>query len=467
MSRLQELYARLPVPLQHLAVSAYGVWWRWLRLGPGFPAYCQEYRERESWSRDRWEEWRRQRLAAVLGAAAEHVPYYRERWTPPLKSAAAAGRLGALPVLRKAEVRRRPDAFVDERLRRRARWRQYTSGTTGTPITTYWTTEEVRRSVAVREVRSLGWAGVSLRMPRATLSARVVVGDRDRDGTVYRYNRAERQVYLSVYHLAEDTAADYLEAMRRHGSRWLIGFPVAIHLLARFTLKLRLEPPPLEAIVCISEKLTDSMRTTIAEAFRAPVHEEYGAVEHVFLATACEEGRLHVSPDVGVVELLDENDRPVPAGRTGRVVATGLSRTSQPLIRYDTGDLATSATEACPCGRRLPVIQAVEGRHEELVRLPDGRQLVRFDVLFKGIQSIVEAQVVQEAPTRLRIRVVADDEFGAPQGELLRRRVHERLGSDIRVTIDRVDRIERTAAGKFRAVVSKLDDAASAGGDVA
>ena len=46
------------------------------------------------------------------------------------------------------------------------------------------------------------------------------------------------------------------------------------------------------------------MREVIEQVFRTPVREEYGAVENAVLATACEQGRLHVQVDFGLLEIL-------------------------------------------------------------------------------------------------------------------------------------------------------------------
>ncbi len=56
----------------------------------------------------------------------------------------------------------------------------------------------------------------------------------------------------------------------------------------------------------------------------------------------------------------------------------------------------------------------------------------------------------------VRVRVVPGAEFGARQEEELKHRVRLRLGESVRVEVERVKEIERTANGKFRAVVSKI-----------
>src|SRR2546428_2553352 len=134
MSGLSSLYARLPVWAQHRAVSAYGVYWHWLRFGPGYQLYIEEFTQREGFSTKEWETWQEGRLHALLRAAATHVEYYRKTWSSQQKSAALAGRLNALPLLEKVDVRNEPEAFLRKDMRPLSRLVFHTSGTTGTPI---------------------------------------------------------------------------------------------------------------------------------------------------------------------------------------------------------------------------------------------------------------------------------------------------------------------------------------------
>src|SRR5262249_16317203 len=142
----------------------------------------------------------------ALGAAAERVPYYSSTWSSSERAAAARGRLEELPLLPKDPVRTAPEAFVRRDARLPARFAFHTSGSTGTPLRTIWTISEIRDSMAVREVRSAQWAGVSFRSPRATFSGRLVEPDSGSRGPFHRFNAVERQVYLSAFHLRPDTA---------------------------------------------------------------------------------------------------------------------------------------------------------------------------------------------------------------------------------------------------------------------
>jgi len=462
MSAFDSLYTKLPVMAQHAVVTAYGLYWRQLRFGPGYPQFVQGYLERERFTKDQWLVWQAEQLKSLLPVCINHIPYYRDHWTETQKRAALNGNLNVLPLLEKEPIRANPKAFLREDMHPSRPQVFLTSGSTGTPISCYYTIPELRQSMALREVRSARWAGVSFKQARATFSGRMVEPDPDSKGPFYRFNATEKQVYFSPFHLRPDTTSFYLHALEKYHVRWLTGYAVSYYLLAKFILEQGLTVPAgIKAIITTSEKVTPEMRQTMEKAFHCKVFEEYSTVENVLFASECEHGRLHVSPDVAVVEILRPDGSPCQPGEAGEVVATGLMRTYQPLIRFRLGDMAMWDVEPCPCGRQMPVIKEVLGRIEDVVVGPDGRQMVRFHGVFVNQPHVREGQIIQESLDFIRVRVVPADGFGAQDIHDIVHRVQQRLGEQVRVEVESVTEIPRTKAGKFQAVVSNLKNKAN------
>jgi phenylacetate-coenzyme A ligase PaaK-like adenylate-forming protein len=455
MGRYDALYARLPITAQHGAVSAYGLYWHWLRFGPGYQRSLREYLSRDRLDGSAWVEWQRQRLRELLSIAAVHVPFYRSTWDQTAKAAASEGRLDVLPLLEKEPLRQDAYAFLRDDIKPR-RLVFHTSGSTGTPIASIWTVKELRNSLALREARSARWAGVSFELPRATFSGRTVEPAADSRGPFYRFNIVERQAYFSAFHLRPDTARHYVKAMKTHRIQWMTGYAFSYYTLARFILEQQLEVPPLKAVVTTSEKLTADMRTVMEQAYKCRVFEEYSTVENVLFASECEAGSLHVSPDAGVVEILRSDGTACPPGEVGEVVATCLMRDYQPLIRFRLGDLARWDDRPCACGRAMPLLLEVTGRIEDAVVGPDGREMVRFHGIFVEQPNVIEGQIIQEELRRIRVKVVTTSGFASADTQEIIRRVQQRLGSQVDVIVEPVTNIARTKAGKFQAVVSLL-----------
>jgi phenylacetate-CoA ligase len=438
-------------------VSAFGLHWHYLRFGSGYQGYVQAYQSRDRYTAEEWAAYQTDQLRAILKTAAQHVPYYRETWSDAEKAAANACRLSDLPLLEKDPLRSNPNRFARDDIHPGRIHHFATSGSTGTPISAFFTTPELRQSLALREVRSARWAGVSFKEPRATFSGRMVEPNPNSKGPYYRFNLAERQVYFSPFHLKPDTARDYIEALRRHQIKWLTGYAVSFYLLGRFILERRLAVPPLKALITTSEKTTPEMRSVMEQAFGCRVFEEYSTVENVLFASECEHGRLHVSPDIAVIEILRPNGEPCDQGEVGEVVATSLLKTFQPLIRFRLGDLAAWDGRPCPCGRQMPVIREVVGRIEDVVIGPDGRQMVRFHGVFVNQPHVREGQVIQETLDQIRVKVVPASGFDQEDEHEIIERVRQRLGPEVTVTVEQVAEIPRTKSGKFRAVISNLN----------
>jgi len=149
--------------------------------------------------------------------------------------------------------------------------------------------------------------------------------------------------------------------------------------------------------------------------------------------------------------------KPSEASLEQMMVATALLNADMPLIRYETGDRATLATEPCACGRGLPVLAAIEGRVDDMIVTPDGRHIGRLDPVFKADLPIHEAQIIQTTPDTLRVLYVPTAAYTPGDGEALIGRIHDRVGPAMRVVLEAVPAIPRTANGKFRAVISEVN----------
>jgi phenylacetate-CoA ligase len=462
MGRLETAYKYCPVWIQNLGISAYGWFWRQERLGGRFHEFEQQFAARDRMDAARFHGYVNGELQSILTMAFREAPYYRENWAKAGLTLAQleqtkASDLTHIPITAKQDLRNNPDAFVLESAAGKKAHRYLSSGSTGTPITAICTPEDHQRFMAAREVRSFRWAGTSIGDPRSMIGGRMVVPKGIANPPFHRYNWAERQVYFSAYHISPKSVPAYVAAMNRYQPALFTGYANSHYLMARMMseqgIRLNYEP---KALVLSSEKLTRKMKDMIRMAFRARAFEEYGSVENCVLATECEHGSLHVNPDFGIIEIVDPEGHPVEPGVPGRVLATGLLNHTQPLIRYEIGDVAAWSSKKCACGRdHLPVIEEVVGRLEDVVIGPDRREMVRFHGIFIDLPHVLEGQVIQEELDRFTVKVVAPDGITPKEEETIRARFEQRLGK-VRVNIEQVGAIPRTERGKFRAVISHV-----------
>lgn len=461
MSKLTDLvYKYSPVWFQNVGISMFGLMWQRRRFGGVFKAAYTQFKEREQFNSEQWRTYQEGQLQRLLAHAVESVPHYRAIWQnsalfPKNIHEFTLEDLNLFPLLEKDDIRSKPESFLSENVRNQRLHTYLTSGTTGTPLAIKFSTEMHQTIAAAYERRCRNWAGVNLNMSRAMIGGRLVVPKGNANPPFWRYNVIEKQLYFSAFHISPQNTPLYVDALNHHKPDYLVGYASSYFFLARFILEQKLTVHQPKAVLTSSEKLTNEMCSIIKRAFNCDVFDGYSGVEACCLASECEYHRLHVSPDVGVIELLNEHGAPVLPGQPGEIVATGLLNYAQPLIRYRTGDMAIISDESCPCGRAMPVMHELVGRLEDTVIGSDGRETVRFHGIFVGLHHIHEGQIIQETLTRFLLRLVVTPLFNDQDRETIKNRFEERLGP-IELQFEIVDKIERTERGKFRAVISKV-----------
>src|SRR5258706_4441669 len=166
---------------------------------------------------------------------------------------------------------------------------------------------------------------------------------------------------------------------------------------------------------------------------------------------------LHLTQETLRVEILDDDGRASPPGAEGNDVITALYNYGMPFVRYANGDRAVSGCGGgCACGRGLPLLKQVTGRHLDVLRTPDGRRIagVFFPHLMKDFAAVARFQVVQERIDRVELRVVFASPLAPAERRRLETRVREALGPAVRFDLSEVTQIPLTPAGKLRVVVS-------------
>jgi phenylacetate-CoA ligase len=462
MGTTDRLYSLLPPTIQNVGISLYGLHWKRRRFGGVFHQELDQFRDRENYSAEQWRNFQTVKLRALLDHAFETVPFYREKY-----SAAGFTRddlsrfeiedLKRLPYLEKDELRQYGRTTMVSTKPEKGGSFFGSSGSTGTPTSILYSHAFHQRWSAAFEARVRNWAGLDHSTPRGMIGGRRVVTDGESRPPYFRYNCFERQTYFSAYHISAHSAANYLEGMRKHNVAYMTGYAMSNYFLAQYFEHLGLEAPRLSAVVTSSEKLTPAMRETFRQVYGCKTFDGYSGVEACGLITENESGELMVSPDVGIMELLDDDGRDTAPGGTGEIVSTGLLNFDQPLIRYRIGDMARVAkTQQSATGRSMPIIEEIVGRVEDTVVGPDGRRMVRFHGVFIDLPAVKSAQVVQKAIDHLNILLLTDSSFSKEDEDTIVKRVRSQLGEVI-VDVQQVDQLRVESSGKVKAVISELE----------
>ena len=441
---LQKLYSALPVFLQHACTTAQGArYYRW-RYGGVFREYLEMLKRAEHLSAEQFTELQQAEIDRMRQFAAVHVPHYRLHGTAAFTT--------------KDQIRERPGDFLADAFAPRELIPWQTSGTTGKPLTVYYNREAMRKMWAFVELYR-NTAGVTLHDRRGQFTGKLIVPPK-KSGTArsfWRRDVANHALLLSTVHLLPENLPYYAAALERFRPVYLSGYPSAMSVLADYYRQSGRPAPHLKAALTSAETLLDHQRRAIEETFATRVFDQYGQAEMQSFWYECRAGRIHAHPLAGATEILRPDGTPAAPGEMGEVVLTGLVNYAMPLIRYRVGDTARFGSASCPCGRGMPVIEEIGGRLDDFVYTRESGFLGRLDPVLKGVRNIVESQLEQESLEVLRVRFVPGARFTGDDLHHFERNLRARVGRGIHLEFECTDRIPRSANGKFRFVISRLD----------
>jgi phenylacetate-coenzyme A ligase PaaK-like adenylate-forming protein len=443
-----------------------------LKAVAGALRQAREQARRERWPRERRDARKRERLTELVGYAAARSPYYREA----LSGYDPDVGVRSLPTLDKAAMMERFDDIVtDRRLRRDellahverlrgderylGRYRAMTtSGSSG------------RKGLFVYDEAGWAWvaglflyfgtiAGTRPRLPRLRMA---ILGG---GSPAHMSRRGALTLDVGMHRILSLPVTlpvpDLVDALNRFRPDYMNVYPSVGVVLAEEQKAGRLRLA-LERMSTTSELRTPEMTARMADAFEVAPFDLYATTEGLWGSECEHHDGVHLYDDDVIVENVDAEGEPVPDGEPGaRLLVTNLVNRVQPLIRLEIGDALTLTSEPCPCGRTLQRAARIEGRADDVIRLPGvGERPVavhpmQFSVVSRD-RDVVEFQVVQEG-ARVVVFVVAT---GAASGleERIRAALAERLAAlgvrDPAIDVRRRDALGRAASGKLQLVIA-------------
>lgn len=387
------------------------------------PACYSELKESESWTLPKLKEHQFLKLRELLNHAYDRSPYYRKKYR-------AAGiapdevrsldDLARLPLMTKQEVlENAPEiqAPVEEKL-----YYSETSGSTGKPLVFYRNKEwDAYHNASV--MRGYSWHNVS---------------PWERNGYLWGYNLAPEKVLKTrvldllqnrfrLFSYKDEEMVLFLERLEK--ASFLSGYSSMVYELAKrvnrnkdkwnFDLKM---------IKCTSEKVYDSYRTEVRNAFGKEIVSEYGSAEGGIIAFGCAHGRMHLNMETVVAEIVNDE-----------IVVTNLVSKSFPIIRYKLGDYVRMAGEnGCPCGMAHPVVEEVTGRvgaliHGKRETYPSLTLYYVFKNLALVKNLVLNYQVVQNEVGK--IKVLIENSLKPRERSLLDAEFLKYFGNDMEIEV--------------------------------
>ena len=379
-------------------------------------ASLEDHVARLDWPRERIEQYRNERLRALLGFARERSPFHAARLAGLDPATATREDLARLPVMVKQEAQDNWDAIVTtndidragaERVLAEQPWFSYTpaaiqvfssGGSSGVRGVYIWDWDQFVTLACLAwrwQVRAERASGSAARPARlAVLEA----GEPPHASTPL-FDIATAPSMDTVVVAAAAPFDEVRQAVADARPTHLVGYASVVGRLARAAVAGDLDIRPIR-VSTNSEPLSDEDRAAITAAWGAPIHNLWGSTEFGVQAVGCGQGDgLHISEDEVILERVDADGRPVgPDEPAARTLATGLAGRMFPFIRYDLGDEVTLLPGPCACGSAMPRVADIAGRRDDDFRY--GQRLVpasAFRYVLGTDPRISEYQVHQTA----------------------------------------------------------------------
>jgi phenylacetate-CoA ligase len=211
-------------------------------------------------------------------------------------------------------------------------------------------------------------------------------------------------------------------------------------------------------VLTSSEVLHPHVWTLARETLNCELLDYYGQAERVAFAYAQQPQEYRFLAGYAHVEL--HTVERGPGEVTYEIVGTNLWNFAMPLPRYRTGDLVrlpaswgSEEIEEVTLGMRA--FKGVLGRDSDILISPERVCLTGIDHFQRDVEHVTRIQVIQEALDEVRILVLADADYSEEDAAQLMHNASAKLPASMRVRVERVEALERTALSKVPFVIHR------------
>nr|MBP9848699.1 AMP-binding protein [Flavobacterium sp.] len=239
-----------------------------------------------------------------------------------------------------------------------------TSGTLGDPVTFGLTDNDLDR-LAYNEAISFDCAGIKegdIVQLMTTMDRRFMAG--------LAYFLGLRKMKVGVIRVGAGIPELQWDSILKYKPTYLITVPSFLLKLIEYADSHGIDYNNLgiKGAICIGESLRNQdfsnsiLADKITSKWNIKLFSTYASTEMSTAFTECEHGvGGHHHPELIIVEVLDNENKPVNEGESGELTITSIGVEAMPLIRFKTGDIVKLHTNPCACGRNTLRVGPVLG----------------------------------------------------------------------------------------------------------
>ena len=395
-------------------------------------------------------------LQAIVAFHLEHTPFYNT-----LCQGIDTKDWSALPVLTKANLQQPLANRLSDKYTLKTVHKHKTSGSSGTPFE-FAKDNFAHAMTWVTFMQRYSWFNIDLNTSK---QARFYGIPLDTNG--YYKERLKdclgNRFRFSVFDLSDAALNKVLHKFKRTKFNYINGYTSAIVQFAKFlkrnNIVLKDVCPTLTVCIVTSEMLFDDDKKLLETQFNIPIVNEYGAAELGLIAFEDQDDNWIVNTNHLYVEILDNNNQPVPYGQPGKIVVTDLYNRAHPFIRYELGDLGQLSTKST---LQRPILESLTGRTSDFITLPSGKIAagLTFYYVTKTVMTkdanVKEFIVEQIEIDTFKIDYVATEALSKTQQKAVQLAVDNYLEPNLNLIFEQKAVLEREVSGKLKQFRSRL-----------
>jgi phenylacetate-CoA ligase len=314
-----------------------------------------------------------QKLLELLAYVNQNSPYYKRLFAKEnidIKNIKTLENLQLLPVTSKEDLQKYNDDFLCVPTNKIIDYAT-TSGTLGEPVTFGLTDNDLER-LAYNEAISFDCAGIKegdVVQMMTTIDRRFMAG--------LAYFLGLRKMKVGVIRVGAGIPELQWDSILKYKPTHLITVPSFLLKLIEYAENNNIDynKSSIKGAICIGESLRNQdfsmsiLSKKITDKWNIKLFSTYASTEMSTAFTECEHSiGGHHHPELIIIEVLDENNKPVKNGESGELTFTTIGVEAMPLVRFKTGDIVQLHTESCACGRNTLRVGPVIGRKQQMIK---------------------------------------------------------------------------------------------------
>jgi phenylacetate-CoA ligase len=314
-----------------------------------------------------------QKLLELLAYVNQNSPYYKRLFAKEnidIQNIKTLEDLQLLPVTSKEDLQKYNDDFLCVPVNKIIDYAT-TSGTLGEPVTFGLTDNDLER-LAYNEAISFDCAGIKegdVVQMMTTIDRRFMAG--------LAYFLGLRKMKVGVIRVGAGIPELQWDSILKYKPTHLITVPSFLLKLIEYAENNNIDynNSSIKGAICIGESLRNQdfsmsiLSKKITDKWNVKLFSTYASTEMSTAFTECEHSiGGHHHPELIIIEVLDENNKPVKNGESGELTFTTIGVEAMPLVRFKTGDIVQLHAESCACGRNTLRVGPVIGRKQQMIK---------------------------------------------------------------------------------------------------